>query len=326
MTNKLKKPIFIIGCPRSGTTVLARILNNHSQVASATETHFFNHLSTQKNYDWTNLDENFLKDFFNETRVEDFCSLLKIDFEEFLAKFTQTQTDTSLNKEDQNQKRVFSTLMLILLERKNKERACEKTPQHLLSIEKILRIYPDAKIIHLIRDGRDTVNSLIKMPWRPEGLLNNSRFWKRYARLGLEINQNYKNQKENFLSVRYENLLLNPETSFQEICNFIELDFETEMLSNKAQEKKNGIFSSWESSWKHKAMEELDSTRVGAWKKELSDKDKTLINWHLEKELTLLGYDPGEHKLSTEDKINILSEYSSLFARKLTRSITNIIS
>jgi LPS sulfotransferase NodH len=329
MENQITKPIFIVGCPRSGTTILAKILNNHSQIASATEIHFFNHLCTLKKYDWTNLDEDFLKRFFNETRVEDFCSLLKLSFEEFKEQFEQTTIDTKLDQISQNQKRIFDTMMLILLKKKQKTFCCEKTPQHLLSVERILEIYKDAKIIHLIRDGRDTVNSLIKMPWRPEGLLNNSRFWKKYAKLGMEIKNKICHQTENYIDIKYEDLLLNPEESIKKLTNFIGVEFEETMLSNKLSNQKetnSNIFSSWESSWKHKAMEELDSTRVGAWQKELSEKDQTLLNWHLKKELAALGYETQESKLETSDKINIFSEYGSLFARRITKSLTDLIS
>lgn len=321
----IKKPIFIVGCPRSGTTILAKILNNHSQIASATEIHFFNHLCTLKKYDWTNLDEDFLKRFFNETRVEDFCSLLKLSFEEFKEQFNEIEPDKSLDTVSQNQKRIFDTMMLTLLKKNNKSICCEKTPQHLLSVERILGVYKDAKIIHLIRDGRDTVNSLIKMPWRPEGLLNNSRFWKKYAKLGMEIKDKLQSQTENYIDIKYEDLLLNPEASIEKLTQFIGIDFEENMLSNQKEANSN-IFSSWESSWKHKAMEELDSTRVGAWQKELSDKDQTLLNWHLRKELSALGYEIKESKLDTSDKINIFSEYGSLVARRITKSLTDLIS
>ena len=328
MTKEITKPIFIVGCPRSGTTILAKILNNHSQIASATEIHFFNHLTKLKKYNWQNIDDNFLKTLFKETRIEDFCSLLKVDFEEFKAQFESITITNSLAIEEQNQKRIFDTLMLLLLKRNNKEVCCEKTPQHLLSVAKILSLYPDAKIIHLVRYGRDTVNSLVKMPWRPEGLLNNSRFWKQYAKTGMQLSERYTQSSNNFHSLKYEDLLLNPQESIKALCNFVELEFEDTMLSMQQAitDNKSNIFSSWESSWKYKAMEELDSTRVGAWQKELNEKDQILLNWHLRKELEALGYKTTEAELKTADKLNIFSEYGSLVARRLTRSITDMIS
>jgi hypothetical protein len=329
MQQKITKPIFIVGCPRSGTTILAKILNNHSKIASATEVHYFNHLCKLKKYDWNNIDDKFLKTFYNETRIEDFCSLLKISFEEFKNQFNSTEIEASLTKINQNQRRLFDTLMLLLLKKNNKQLCCEKTPQHLLSVEKILLLYPDAKIVHLIRDGRDTVNSLIKMPWRPEGLLNNSRFWKQYAKIGLELNDKYSKAKNNFITIKYEDLLRTPDSTIRILCEFVQINFEESMLSKNTSTStvdESNIFSSWESSWKHKAMEELDSTRVGAWHKELSSQDQTLINWHLKKELLALGYKPEEAKLSSKDKLNIFSEYGSLAVRRLTKSITDLVS
>lgn len=326
MIDTLTKPIFIVGCPRSGTTILAKILNNHSQIASATEIHFFNHLIKSKKYNWQVLNDKLLQEFFAETRIEDFCSLLKIDFQEFSETILQnTEPDLNLFIEEQNQKRIFDALMLMLLKRNKKTNCCEKTPQHLLNIDEILRFYPNAKIIHLIRDGRDTVNSLIKMPWRPEGLLNNSRFWKRYAKLGIAIANKYANKVDNYISIRYEDLLYDPVTSIKRLCLFCDYQFETQMLDTQEQKDSN-IFSAWESSWKHKAMEELDSTRVGAWQKELNEKEQRLLNWHLRHELKVLGYENPQKDFTLVDSINVFKEYTNLAFEKSTRLFTDLIS
>lgn len=112
------------------------------------------------------------------------------------------------------------------------------------------------------------------------------------------------------------------------LCAFIGEDFEKEMLSSQKTKinDNSNIFSSWESSWKLKAMEEIDSTRVGVWQKELDDKDQRLLNWHLGKELALLGYEDAQLKLDFDDWSNICAQYMSLFTRRLTRSITDLIS
>ena len=167
------------------------------------------------------------------------------------------------------------------------------------------------------------------MPWRPEGLLNNSRFWKQYAKIGLELIAKYSKNSNNFITIKYEDLLLTPDSTIRTLCEFIQNNFEEAMLTkvnSTSSVDESNIFSSWESSWKHKAMEELDSTRVGAWHKELSTQDQTLINWHLKKELLALGYKPEEAKLSSKDRLNIFLEYGSLTVRRLTKSITDLVS
>ena len=324
MTDKIQKPIFIVGCPRSGTTILARILDNHSLIAAGSETHFFNLLSKNKKHDWQNFDSDSIDNFFKQVRVEDFCSLLKVSLEEFKEQFSQTALDSSLSKTQANKKRVFDTMMLLLINKKQKILCCEKTPQHFNNIEEILELYPDAKIIHLLRDGRDTVNSLIKMPWRPEGLLTNSRYWKRYARKSINIIDKYNKQEKNFHCLRYEDLLQTPQESLSKLCTFLEIEFEEAMLSKSKDQ--TGIFSAWESSWKHKAMEELDSTRIGTWNKELDDKEKKLINWHLKDQLIALGYAVGDEAYGARDGLEIISQYTNLAVKKLARTITNIIS
>ncbi|MCE2928428.1 MAG: sulfotransferase [Candidatus Caenarcaniphilales bacterium] len=309
---ELQKPIFIVGCPRSGTTILASLLNNHSQIASATEMHFFNYISKQKKYNWGKLDKQSLTMLLDESRIIDFCTHGNLD--------KNTLLDALLAAPSTDKKTIFTILANNFIASKNKFRFCEKTPQHLLNVEEILNIFPDAKIIYLVRDGRDTVNSLMKMPWRPQGLLNNSRFWKQYVTIGTRLQNKYSSQPQSFKTIKYEDLLTLPKQTLKEICQFIELPYE-ESLSKQNE----NVFSEWEASWKHKASEELDSTRIGAWQKELSDQDQILINWHLSKSLKALGYDVKQVKLAFGDSLRLGIEYSSLSFNKVVRSFADVI-
>lgn len=323
---KVEEPIFIVACPRSGTTILATLLNNHSKIASATETHFFNYVSSQKKYKWKDFDLAQLTEFLDESRINDFFTVAKLSKEDFISSFEE---DFKIHRDaEENKKQVFNLMMQELCKAKGKERFCEKTPQHLQNVKKILSIYPKAKIINLIRDGRDTVNSLIKMPWRPEGLINNSRFWKKYISYGLKAQDEFeKSFPESFITVRYEDLLKNPAETMQEITSFVGVDFEEAVTKPSGIKTDDAnIFSDWETSWKHKSLEEIDSTRISAWQKELSDQDQLILNWHQKKVLESLGYESTEEtKLSFPDMLRVAQEYASIFFKKLLRLVSFMV-
>jgi hypothetical protein len=318
MNLDLEKPIFIVGCPRSGTTKLAAILNKHSKLASATETHFFNFVSKQK-YNWKNFTIQDLKKILEESRILDFTQLANLQSQDLINQFELIEdlpiNDMSL--EESNKKKIFNLLVQNYLLKKNKSRFCEKTPQHIQNIAEIVRIYPQAKIILLIRDGRDTVNSLLKMPWRPQGLLNNARFWSHYIKIGKR-----ESLRPEVLTIKYENLLECPREVLQSICDFIGESFEESLLDD-SQESDN-LFSTWELSWKKKSKYELDRSRISAWTRELHHDDQIVLDWFLHKDLLELGYQSELTHLKLKHYVILLNQISTMAWKKLWRIISHI--
>lgn len=323
---KCENPIFIVGCPRSGTTVLASLLNRHPNIASGTETHFFNYVS-KNNYHWGHFNTENLSKLLEESRVIDFIKLAELDKNKIIEDFKEydlTNIDNNLTHEEQSKKTVFNLLMENFLEQKGKSRFCEKTPNHLQNAVEIVKLYPQAKIIYLVRDGRDTVNSLLKMPWRPTGLVNNARFWSQYVKLGNRIEAKLESSPEhNLLQIRYESLLEEPETTLKTICDFIHEAYDPIMLDDN-QDGEN-IFSNWETSWKHKSRESLDSTRIGASQKELSNDDLAILNHILRNDLLQLGYPVPPTELNYRQYLKMISEYLFILWRKIIRTIFSII-
>ncbi len=317
-------PVFIVACPRSGTTKLASLLNKHSLVAAATETHFFNHVSKLSCFDIKGnlkLESDSLAKFFAEPRVLDFLAVSQLKQEDFAAAL-MAHGATELSR-----KQVFDTMMAALLKVKAKTVFCEKTPQHLQNLNEILVLYPEAKFIHLLRDGRDVVSSLIKMPWRPPGLINNARFWQRYIKLGEAAQRHIP--LANLQTYKYEDLLLEPEATLKSICEFIGIEFEVALLGTSSAEP---VFATWEAEWKHKASQDLDPSRIGAWREELDADSAAIVNCFLAPTIKRLGYTvSGErvHRLTIKRCIIIAVEYMLLALSRLLRLITpknNILS
>lgn len=306
----LSKPIFIVACPRSGTTILASFLNSHSQIASSIETHFFNFVSKQ--YQWGNFDQAQFDLLLKESRIVDLLNQAKLPKSNLNEAFTELKI--------KNKKNIFDLLMQGFLKSKNKIRLCEKTPQHLWYVDEILDLYPDAKIIYMIRDGRNTVSSLMKMPWRPRGLIRNAKFWQRYVNFGTKLKERYKNQTQNFYQIKFEELLTQPQESLQRLTSFLELDFELSMIKGS-----ENIFSNWEATWKYKASMEIDTGRIEAWRKDLNEQEQNIINWKLGAKLRQLSYLAQNNQLNLDDYLFIASEYFDLYTKKSIQIFTDLI-
>jgi hypothetical protein len=340
MNRSFEKLVFVVGCPRSGTTKLTELLNNHPEILGSSETHFFNinwgfsflsnsFIDLLKDISEENLHHS-LKDFYEHYRIKDFLQLASIDSFRVtqLCKVLLERENAEIEDCGQSPESFKQILFIALLQASkekmpNKTIFCEKTPQHLQNVQEIHKLFPSAKFIHVKRDGRDVVNSLLKMPWRPAGLINNARFWRKYARLGEELENSLLDEKlkGNIISIKFEELLENPLEILKRVCKFIDISFDESMLE-QAHNNSQKVFADWEKQWKHKANSSIDLSRKGAYKKELSHDEQIILNHFLQKDLTALGYEVDLSNFKFKHLISIWSSYIGLFKARLLRFIS----
>lgn len=256
-------PIFIVGVPRSGTTMLAVMLNRHSRISIPPETQFFTKFVPQVGGIKDKSYEELVGLALCTWRIKD----LGLDKLKLLVNFKK------YNKS-------YANLLRAILEtyasKFGKERVGEKSPKHLEHVETILNYYPNAKIVCIGRDGRDNVNSLLKMPWAlPD---NPRRFglfcteWVALSNLAIRYSIKYPKQ---ILLVKYEDIILQPEREIKKICGFVDEEFEPSMiLKNIGLQSNSNVVPGWETNWKSKAIGALDSNRVEAWR---NIEDKKLV-------------------------------------------------
>ena len=162
----------------------------------------------------------------------------------------------------------------------------EKSPWHLRRVDEILRWYPKARIIGMVRDGRDCVASC-----RRSGFLHNSTrwyasTWRAAIRMGRRLAARYP---DNYMEVRFEDLLRAPETVTRAVDAHVGLEFEPRQLDPAS---KSHAFDPNEEPWKKRAIDELDTARIGSWKQELSPGEVSQIEPILGPTLRSLGYAP----------------------------------
>src|SRR5216683_1842142 len=163
------KPIFIVGAPRSGTTLLRNMLNRHPAIAICHET-AFQHFVYRRSRAFGSLSDMrnrrlLVKEYLSTWRVQASQMDLQVLGETLLREGTSYAA-------------FFSSLLRFYAQTHGKRRCGEKTPQHALFTKTLCEWYPDARIIHLVRDPRDVVASLLRMPWASSSVLTNAYQWR----------------------------------------------------------------------------------------------------------------------------------------------------
>jgi hypothetical protein len=209
----------VVGAPRSGTTLLRLMLDSHPELAIPPETSFLA-LAPKLRGSGDGLRER----FFHAVTTSGAPTPVWPDFEIPLETFWRALLEISPFTAAEG----FRAFYRLYAERFGKTRAGDKTPLYCLEMDTIRRVLPEARFIHLIRDGRDVALSLRRMWFSPgDEMETQAAYWRRCVlgarRAGLG--------RPDYLEVRYEALILNTRQTLERICEFAELPYD-EALEN----------------------------------------------------------------------------------------------
>jgi Sulfotransferase family len=219
-----KKRIFLVGCPRSGTTLLQSLLAAHPQIASFPESHFFVHLLAKR--------EPYQKKFGLAS------SKAKPRFEQFLDEIGQPKMRRYLPIYAlfaTQYANAFIKVLDVLTQEQNKSVWIEKTPDHVRHIHDIEKLVKEAQFIHIVRNGADVVASLYEVTHKyPEvwhGAWDIDRCIRRWTE-SLQFTKKHLH-KPNHILVSYEQLVEEPKLVLQRLGNFLDLDLDYETLQQQ---------------------------------------------------------------------------------------------
>ncbi len=256
------KPIFVVGAPRSGTTLVGKILGQHSKIHTPGETHFFEDI-------WSRRQE--MGELKTEAEIAVAAARTMTLFQRYNFPETQKFVDSCLNSTALVQQTLdleggygalYAAFMMTLANCAGKTSVCDDTPKHLFYIPDILQLFPGARFIGCVRDPRDFLFSYrnywrrssesdrIKALYHP---IVTSMIWRSSAKSLLKYARQLGPDK--MLLVQYENLVQNPEQTIQDMSNFLALGFEPEMMqieSNNSsfEQTSTGIFATSVGRWR----------------------------------------------------------------------------
>jgi hypothetical protein len=211
--------VFLVGCPRSGTTLLQALLAAHPRISSFPESHFFGIAKARH-------------------RVLRTLGIASRNIHPRLHEFVG---DLGLGNEfpaprrfvfEQGYGAWFIALLDTVTRREGNDVWVEKTPSHIAHIREIEKLVPSVRFVHLVRNGRDVVASLYDVThahpeaWGgPRGVDACIERWLR------DISTSARHLgRPNHLIVRYEQLVADPTSILTETCGFLGIAFSDEML------------------------------------------------------------------------------------------------
>lgn len=268
--------IFVVGSSRSGTTMMGRILGRHQDIFTFHELHFFEQL-------WS--PSSTIKKLSPKDAAELGSRLLLIERDGYFAKKNPCQpyfdeAANFLTASDVDGADVFGGFLKYETLKNKKKISCDQTPRNVFYVDEILSLYPDAKIVAMVRDPRDVLLSQ-KNKWRRRFLgakniplmeairsrinyhpYTISKLWGATAR---EILRHKDNPR--VMCVKFESLLESPEPLVRKICEFLGIEFNSQMLNvpkigsslGNDQPKSVGINSERSEAWRNGG---LNSTEI----------------------------------------------------------------
>ncbi len=236
----MERVIFVVGNSRSGTTMMGRVLGGHGDVFTFNELHFFEQL-------WQPEKQPQLIDA--AAAISLVARLLTIQRDGYY-----TQADTEQYREEAEQvvadisepitpPGVFAAFLDYECGRHHKTIACDQTPRNLYYIEELLKLYPEARFVVMVRDPRDVLLSQ-KNRWKRRRLgakgtpwWNALRTWAGYHpitisllwRSGVAAGDRFKDDPR-VCVLRFEDLLNDPKPQLKRICEVTGLLFNANML------------------------------------------------------------------------------------------------
>jgi hypothetical protein len=221
--------VFVVGCPRSGTTLLRRLLDSHPDLAITPETHFIPRFFKQRigiSGDGT-VTPQLVTALLEHRRFH----RLRIDRE---------QLESLLDSERVVRYSTFvSKLFDLYGTRKGKRLVGDKTPGYARNIPTLHHLWPGAKFVHLIRDGRDVCLSVtnwskaernpgIFTTWNEDRISTAALWWERFVQAGREDGRVLG--PDLYYELHYEALIARPAEECAALCEFLGVPFYEQVL------------------------------------------------------------------------------------------------
>ena len=238
--------VFVVGCPRSGTTLLQRMLDNHPQLTVANDTHFITRAAKHalKENPQPAMTPELLESVLSYRRTH----RMGLQDDAVIAAAERSDTYAAF----------VSRLYTLRGNMKTKPLSGEKTPDYCRQMPALHALFPDTRFVHIIRDGRNTTLSTLswasaeKGPgkwslWHQDPLATCALWWR--WQVGTGQKEGRALGASHYLQLRYEDLVANPVSELTSIARFLDLPYSDDMANYHAGKTRKESGLSAKAAW-----------------------------------------------------------------------------
>ncbi len=284
-------PLFVVGCGRSGTTLLRLMLTAHPDLSIPEESHYM--------YDW------FRRRAKGRGPTDITSAAGWGELTDFVLEHPRTRhlgLDAAVLRRrcddvaTRSHAAAFAVVLSEAAAREGKPRWGDKTPQHVQYMLVLAEVFPDARFVHLVRDGRDTSLSLLSLRkrrlsrWGPRSMGHAGYYWAWLVLSGLLAGQRLG--PERYLQLRFEDLVAAPEDHLRPLCAWAGLPFHDGILSYHESETTRAYAQAGDPR-KRWLTRPPDPDRTDRWKQDMSPDDQASLLRQAGGLLAHLGYEVG---------------------------------
>jgi hypothetical protein len=264
-------PFFIVGSARSGTTLLRLMLNAHRAVAVPPESRFITELwrgqkeievedllarlSAHKRFEAWDLPVEAIRDELNASATADYASVIEAGYKAYARVHGKTKWG-------------------------------DKTPRYVEHIPFIAGLWPKARFIHLIRDGRNVALSYADVPFGPKNIAQAAQLWATRVERGCTDGRALEPGR--YLEIRYEDLVEDAAGEAKDLCEFLDLEFDPGML-DYTERARDAVLSRASRFNPHLTEKPVANTR--SWAKDMPNSQVEIFEAVAGDVLSLLGYE-----------------------------------
>lgn len=316
LEEKRNLPIFFITArPRSGTTLLRTLFDRHSNVIIPVESPFMLRFywKYHKVKDWN---QEKILEFYHDITNENepyYLNIRKwtVDFERLKSDLLAMAGNTTYPELC----RVVNASYISLFPKGKIKLVADKNPVYSNRTKYLMKMFPDARFIHMTRDYRDYMQSMLRAGFVKGISPIIAHRWKKSLKINLKLQKKYP---ERFYFLRYEDLVEQPERYFREMCNFLRIPYENQIFDfHKYKEKFIELYSEEEMNTYHsKLFQPINKKNIGDWKKNLSEEQLLIAEAVTGKTAEKAGYMRTRKKIPLLVRVKLWPVYLYLWATK----------
>ncbi len=268
--------IFVVGCPRSGTTLLQQLLDAHPRIAITPETHFMPEIWYHRQQFGDITSETGFHELVDYVRKRPEFGDLNISSEEFRQRAVAGERSF---------RSVFCALLEMYGEKSGKPIIGEKTPDHFRFIPTLAEWFPNARFVNIIRDPRAVACSWRSLPWSTGSIRGDALAWRDQQGV---LRRQARRYRARMISIKYEDLVSQPELTMSKVFEFLSVaKVSAEQL---AAGMSKSCFDVRREPWKQNNLKEISAAPTARWRQELTPQEVQAVESVVGDYMVLRGY------------------------------------